>query len=134
MLSLAGICGEAKIRQQLLKDSATIQFVSADKAADADIDGTPGRGLYDPPAGDKTSVLSLYCEGGVTLVFPQKVGEAAGGALSLDWIAGKMRYQIDRKFARLDGSLSSLELTEIQKTDAENFAPMPKPKFGGHFG
>ena len=50
---------------------------------------------------------------------------AAGepGVISLDWIAGQMRYQVDRKFAKLDGSLSSLELTEIQKSDAETFLP-----------
>ena len=34
-----------------------------------------------------------------------------------------MRYQIDRKFDQLDGSLSSLELTEIQKKDAETRLP-----------
>lgn len=41
----------------------------------------------------------------------------------LAWSAGKMRYQIDRKFKKLDGSLSSLELTEIQKEDAKKFLP-----------
>ena len=34
-----------------------------------------------------------------------------------------MRYQCDRKFAQLDGSLASLELTEIQKTDSERYLP-----------
>ena len=43
--------------------------------------------------------------------------------LSLDWIAGQMRYQLDRKFGQLDGSLSSLELTEMQKSNAEKFLP-----------
>ena len=59
----------------------------------------------------------------VTLVFPTSVDAAAGGVVSLDWIAGSMRYQIDRKFDQLDGSLSSLELTEIQKEDAEKYVP-----------
>ena len=31
--------------------------------------------------------------------------------------------QVDRKFKQLDGSLSSLELTEIQKSDAERVTP-----------
>lgn len=98
------------------------EFVDGN-ADDADIDGSPGRGLYDPPAGDKRSYMSLYSEGGITLVFPVTVESGDAGALSLDWIAGKMRYQIDRKFKKLDGSLSSLELTEIQKEDAKKFLP-----------
>ena len=46
-----------------------------------------------------------------------------GGCISLDWVAGNMRYQIDRKFAALDGSLSSLELTEILTTDSREYPP-----------
>ena len=34
-----------------------------------------------------------------------------------------MRYQLDRKFAALDGSLTALELTEILKDDAEIYPP-----------
>ena len=45
----------------------------ADPAAEVDLDGTPGRGLYDPPAGRSDDYLSLYCEGGLTLVFPTKL-------------------------------------------------------------
>lgn len=44
--------------------------------------------------------MTLYCEGGVTLVFPTEIPADSAGAISLDWVAGKMRYQIDRKFAR----------------------------------
>lgn len=98
------------------------EFVDGD-AGDGDIDGTPGRGLYDPPLGDKSGYISLYCEGGVTLVFPTVVAANAPGVISLDWIAGQMRYQVDRKFKVLDGSLASLELTEIQKKDAEVVLP-----------
>jgi hypothetical protein len=39
--------------------------------------------------------------------------------LSMDWTAEDMRYQVDRKFTEVDGSLNSLELTEIQPQDAE---------------
>ena len=92
-------------------------------SADVNIDGRPGAGLYDPPPGEKTGYCSLYCAGGITLVFPTSVGAGQKGTISLDWIAGEMRYQCDRKFNELDGSLSSLELTEIQKSDAERFLP-----------
>ena len=34
-----------------------------------------------------------------------------------------MRYQADRKFSRLDGSLSTLELTEIAAADADYILP-----------
>jgi hypothetical protein len=92
--------------------------------ADADVDGAPGRGLYDPPPGlDKSQYVNLYCEAGITLAFPTVVPDGAGGCVSLDWVAGNMRYQIDRKFEKLDGSLSSLELTEIRKDDAETRPP-----------
>lgn len=101
-------------------------FVDGGTGGSDDVDGTPGRGLYSPPplAGDqKRNYCTLYCEGGVTLAFPTALGAADGGCISLDWIAGSMRYQLDRKFAKPDGSLSSLELTEIAKKDAENFPP-----------
>jgi len=86
-------------------------------------DELPGRGLYDPPPGSKMGYCSLYAADGITLVFPTRVEAGGGGFLSLDWVAGKMRYQIDRKFKQLDGSLSSLELTEILKSDAETYLP-----------
>ncbi len=94
-----------------------------DEGGGTGIDGEVGRGLYDPPPGDKTAYHTLYCEGGLTLVFPTRVDEGCGGAISLDWTSGEMRYQIDRKFAALDGSLSSLELTEIGREDAEIYPP-----------
>lgn len=75
--------------------------------------------------------MTLYCEGGVTLAFPLRVAADEGGVVSLDWIAGNMRYQIDRKFKVLDGSLSSLELTEIRKEDAEVRPPDFPHQSGG---
>jgi len=100
---------------------------------EGDMDGPrkSGRGLYDPPRGDKTGYISLYGEGGVTLVFPTTVAEDMPGCISLDWVAGNMRYQIDRKFAKLDGSLSSLELTEIRKSDADTRLPDFPHQSGG---
>ena len=43
MLSLAGIFGKAKVRQQLSKHSVAVQFIAADEAADADIHTTRQR-------------------------------------------------------------------------------------------
>ena len=76
-----------------------------------------GIGLYDPPAGDRSLYQSLYCEGGVTLVFPRSLPAESAGFVSLDWTGPQMRYQVDRKFERLDVSLKALELTEIQRAD-----------------
>jgi len=83
----------------------------------------PGGGLYDPPPGDRTNYFSLYCEDGLTLVFPTTCATDAAGFISVDWTAGAMRYQADRKFHQLDGSLASLELTEISAADAETYLP-----------
>lgn len=112
------------------------EFVTSDVSGEEpDIDGSPGRGLYDPPPGEKLRYVSLYSEGGITLVFPSEVSADSEGVISLDWIAGRMRYQIDRKFAKMDGSLSSLELTEIQKADAETYLPdFPHQGGGGDGG
>jgi hypothetical protein len=37
---------------------------------------------------------------GITLVFPTSVDAQSGGFMSMDWIAGRMRYQLDRKFKK----------------------------------
>jgi len=93
-----------------------------------------GTGLYDPPPGDMTRYCSLYCEGGLTVVFPARLPLEAKGFVSMDWTAGTMRYQADRKFPRLDGSLSTLELTEIQKQAASYFPPQFPGSEGGRQG
>eukprot|EP00965_Chrysotila_dentata_P243021 6205185-Pleurochrysis_carterae.AAC.5 len=48
----------------------------------------PGGGLYDPPPGDRTNYFSLYCEDGLTLVFPTTCATDAAGFISVDWTAG----------------------------------------------
>lgn len=105
---------------------------AVDAAADDDGPGRPGSGLYDTPAGNKEKYCSLYCEGGLTLVCPFVLPLApdadARGCISLDWTGAKMRYQADRKFGQLDGSLSTFELTEILSSDARNYTP----DFGGY--
>lgn len=83
----------------------------------------PGTGLYDPPPGDRANYVSLYCDGGITLVFPVQMQADAPGFVSVDWTAGSMRYQVDRKFERLQQRVGTLELTEISREDAEVFPP-----------
>lgn len=49
-----------------------------------------------------------------------------GGVFSVDWTEGTSRYQADRVFSALDGSVLRLEVTEIGTEDAEKFLPMEK--------
>lgn len=105
-----------------LEELAIIREALGEGAAYAPAVSSAGGGLYDPPPlADRTDYCSLYCTGGLTLVFPARCDAAAPGFLSADWISGRMRYQADRKFQKLDGTLSSLELSEIQTEDAERF-------------
>jgi hypothetical protein len=105
--------------------------------------GAPG-GLYDPPpVGFRAD---QYCQvdldGGATALFPiimeqfgsfgddaseddDAEGDSIGWVTSLDWTAGPMRYQVDRKVhggRRLRG-LRTLELSEVQGEDAERYRP-----------
>ena len=107
--------------------------------------GAPGAagGLYDPPPiGEEKA--AQYClvdlEGGATVLFPiimdQAVvadaeggdsgsGSSSGWVTSLDWTAGPMRYQVDRKVhggANLRG-LRTLELSEVQGANADQYRP-----------
>jgi len=41
----------------------------------------------------------------------------------VDWLASGMRYQLDRKFQRLEQKVGTLELTEISRGDAEIYPP-----------
>lgn len=58
--------------------------------------------------------------------FPLEVKAGQGGVICVDWTVGKMRYQADRVFDALDGTVRRLEVTEIGTQDAENFLPMEK--------
>ena len=114
--------------QMRLRRVAIVREASGSDAAAADAGlGRPGTGLYDVPAGDKEKYCSLYCEGGLTLVcpfvLPLAPDDEARGCISLDWTGAKMRYQADRKFGVLDGSLSTFELTEILSTDSQDYPP-----------
>lgn len=58
--------------------------------------------------------------------FPLRVEAKQAGVFSVDWTAGATRFQADRVFEALDGSLIRLEVTEIGTEDAEIFLPMEK--------
>ena len=92
----------------------------ADGAAERD---EPGGPLYDPPPGSREGYCSLYLERGLTLLFPAAIASAKRGVICADWSASAMRFQLDRKFDALDGSLRSLELTEIAVDDASVYPP-----------
>jgi len=59
-----------------------------DALSAAALSDTVGSGLYDPPQGDRTRYQSVYCEGGVTLVFPRSLPAETAGFVSLDWTGG----------------------------------------------
>jgi hypothetical protein len=108
--------------------------------------GAPG-GLYDPPIVGSAS--EQYCQvdldGSATALFPviidqddsnendedsdaassQYVPDSMGWVTSLDWTAGGMRYQVDRKVhsGRHVRGLRTLELSEVQGVDADRYRP-----------
>lgn len=101
--------------------------------------GAPG-GLYDPPPINE-QYLAQYCtvdmEGGATALFPVVIDQAnvdddgdldndkISWTTSLDWTAGPMRFQVDRKSysgINLRG-LRTLELSEVQGADADQYRP-----------
>jgi hypothetical protein len=96
-------------------------------------------GLYDPPPVNE-NFASQYCmvdmEGGATALFPAIIDQAVESVdegdsdnvswiTSLDWTAGPMRFQVDRKSyggVNLRG-LRTLELSEVQSADADQYRP-----------
>jgi hypothetical protein len=108
--------------------------------------GAPG-GLYDPPIVGGPNRSDQYCQvdldGSATALFPviidqgesNESGEDSdaasdqddriGWVTSLDWTAGGMRYQVDRKVhsGRHLRGLRTLELSEVQGNDADRYRP-----------
>jgi hypothetical protein len=106
--------------------------------------GAPG-GLYDPPIVGSAS--EQYCQvdldGSATALFPVIIDQddsnesnedsetasnqddRMGWVTSLDWTAGGMRYQVDRKVhsGRHIRGLRTLELSEVQGIDADRYRP-----------
>jgi len=96
--------------------------------------GAPG-GLYDPPPVGSEEQAGQYMlldlAGQATVLFPFKLDQAPdsfeghGWVTSLDWTPGNLRYQVDRKIkggAELM-CLRTLELTEVQGSDADRYRP-----------
>lgn len=94
-------------------------------------------GLYDPPPVGSDAQAAQYMlldlEGHATVLFPYLLDQAEKGdqgwVTSLDWAPGAMRYQVDRKVGagRQLLGLRTLELSEVQTADAEQY----RPKDGG---
>jgi hypothetical protein len=97
--------------------------------------GTPGAegGLYDPPPiadGTENSYILLDLPGHATTLIPVVLNPSLTSpkmswVTSLDWTPGKMRYQVDRKVNSGKDllGLRSLELSEVQAADAEEYRP-----------
>jgi hypothetical protein len=99
--------------------------------------GKPGAegGLYDPPPVGSEDQAGKYMfldlEGGATLLFPYEMEqdtaafEGNGWVTSLDWTPGTFRYQADRKVmgGRALRTLRTLELSEVQGADADQYRP-----------
>jgi hypothetical protein len=99
--------------------------------------GAPGAqgGLFDrPPVGGEDQAkqyMTLDLEGGATVLFPHKIDQdpeahnGNGWVQTIDWCPGRLRYQVDKKIksGKEVRGLKTLELTEIQASDAEQWKP-----------
>lgn len=95
-------------------------------AEEPELFGSSGRGIYDASARVPGSwELSLH--GGLTLAFPPALPRGETGAVIVDWTAGHMRFQADRIFDQPDGTLGSLEVTQIGTEDSMRY-PLPDEK------
>lgn len=84
--------------------------------------GRRGQGIYDrqcQAAGD----WELNFPGGLSLSFPPSIGRDQKATVTLDWMAGTMRFQGDRTFDRPDGSLASFAVTQIGAADSLVYVP-----------
>jgi len=103
-------------------------------AEEPELFGSSGRGIYDTSARVSGSwELSLH--GGLSLAFPPALPRGKKGAVIVDWTAGYMRFQADRIFDLPDGTLASLEVTQIGTEDSMRFKlPEEEEKEGGAAG
>eukprot|EP00903_Cladosiphon_okamuranus_P022143 g20364.t1 len=125
--SASGSPGWMAIRRVFLVREGLDRLPLQDAAMEPELYGTAGKGLYDPsPLSRSPLYFSIYAEGGLTVRFPLEVEDGQGGVFSVDWTEGSSRYQADRVFSALDGTVLRLEVTEIGTEDAEVFLPMEK--------
>jgi len=131
------VCREAKGR--LPKNSSRqVELVTEEELMESELlFGIPGaqNGLYDPPlvGSDEQAeqYLSMDLDGGATILFPYRMDQdpdafsGNGWVTSLDWSPSSQRFQVDRKVK--GGSeilgLRTLELSEVQKANAETYRP-----------
>ena len=87
----------------------------------------PGVTLYDPQAWGEPYV-EIKLAPRLTILYPRGIAVDSPTVLTIQWEGPSgMRYQVDRKFENLIGSVKTLELTEIRTQDAENFPPSYQP-------
>lgn len=130
------VCREARSRWPRYAGDFNI-----DESATEKLFAPPGAqgGLFDPPpvGSDEQSAqyMMLDLEGGATVLFPHKIDqdpdahEGNGWVQSLDWAPGRIRYQADKKIrsGKEVRGLRTLELSEIQAADAEQWRPNSGP-------
>lgn len=86
------------------------------------LDPTPGLGIYDPQVtGDQ--YVQLNFPGRLSLFFPRGLKANMLQVLTMEWRGDAMRFQVDRRFVDISGSIKTLELTEIRAEDAEQYPP-----------
>ena len=81
-------------------------------AEEPELFGASGNGIYDPTS-RMANAWDLSLHGGLSLCFPPQIHREGKGSMIVDWTAGDMRFQADRLFDRPDGTLGSLEVTQI---------------------
>jgi len=104
----------------VMKERAGVSDLTCEEPA---LWGSEGHKIYDTVnirPGDWRFVTS----GRLALSFPPVLARDEPGTFIVDWKAGQMRYQADRKFKVPDGSLDALELTEIMAEDSEIYKPV----------
>lgn len=131
------VCREAKGRWPKNSSKRT-ELVTEEELMESELlFGVPGaqNGLYDPPpvGSDEQAerYLSIDLDGGATILFPYcmdqdpEAFDGNGWVTSLDWSPSSQRFQVDRKVK--GGSeilgLRTLELSEVQKSNAETYRP-----------
>mmetsp|Transcript_7653 Transcript_7653/g.10908 ORF Transcript_7653/g.10908 Transcript_7653/m.10908 type:complete len:533 (+) Transcript_7653:84-1682(+) len=119
------------------RDGAAKMRSVADRSISDALFGGAGAdgGLYDPPPvgcdEQAKRYMLLDLEGTATVLFPHMMDQdpasfdGNGWVTTLDWAHGSMRYQVDRKVGGGKNimGLRTLELSEVQRMDADTYRP-----------
>ncbi len=84
------------------------------------IDSKLGPDIYDPQY-EGEPYVQLKFPGRLTLFFPRGLITNNKQCMTIEVEGSKIRYQVDRKFTDLTGSINSLELTEVKIEDADTY-------------